>query len=241
MKVRNLQELQDIFNIRYENIKNRTLLIEDELKQIDVFFETVGKNIYRKDIVDFLTSIGKVPNHVFNTHWIYPPTGHFVDFKKYYEAYLYEEIEHPLPDNELTENISQKDMDSNMEGLKPVRLQAIELAKYTIWLKELKSTDTLKPQKNKDSLSQKQKLLALHYLGLDFRNHDYIKSAKVLQEIYGHHFEDSRKLMPMLYDTNNSLKTSDNLRSVLNIFKSIGFTDAVEDIQKDLDNCTNNS
>lgn len=241
MKVRNLHELQDIFNVRYEKIKNKTLLIEDELKQIDEFFETEGKNIYRQDLVDFLISIDRVPNSVFNTHWIYPPTGYFFDFKKYYEGYLYEEIELPIPDNKPTENIPQKDIDINMEGLKPVRLQAIELAKYTIWLKELKSTNTLKPQKKKDTLSQKQKLLALHYLGLDFRNHDYIKSAKVLQEIYGHHFEDSRKLMPMLYDTNNTLKTSDNLRSVLNIFKSIGFTDAVEDIQKDLDNCKKNT
>ncbi|SMG49718.1 hypothetical protein [Arenibacter troitsensis] len=241
MKVRNVQELQDIFNTSLSKAKNKEIIIENELKQIDVFLHTQGSNNYRKEIINLIAEHDNLNPNFDRINWLYFTKGDFDTFHRYYDDYLIQEIESPLPVYEFNNEISQEEINGFFEEIKRIRKQAIELAKYTIWLKALKSTNNSKPQKKNNTLSQKQKLLALHYLGLDFRKQDYIKSAKVLQEIYGHHFEDSRKLMPMLYDTNNSLKTSDNLRSVLNLFKSIGFTDAVEDIQKDLDNCTNNS
>tara|TARA_R110001606_G_scaffold150927_1_gene291241 strand:+ start:360 stop:1091 length:732 start_codon:yes stop_codon:yes gene_type:complete len=237
MKVRNLQELQDIFNIRYGKIKNKILLIEDELKQIDEFFKTEGKNIYRPDIVDFLSNNDIAPNSVFNTHWIYPPTGYFPYFKYYYEGYLYEEIEHQFPERKATDKFTQNEMASYLEGVKPVRLQAIELAKYTIWLKELKINPSVKVPISKSDLSLKQRILALHYLGLDFNKYNQTALGDVLSLVIDKNDSNTRTAINELLSAKNEnkIKSNENLLKMLEIFDNKAYTNIKLKINNDLE------
>jgi|GEM_PF-3544360 len=237
MKARTLQELQEIFNIRYEKIKNKSLLIEDELKQIDEFFKTEGKNIYRPDIVDFLNINDIVPNTVFKTHWIYPPTGYFPYFKYYYEGYLYEEIEHQLSEGKETNNNTQEEIDSYLEGLKPVRLQAFELAKYTIWLKELKIDPSLKASVSKSDLSLKQRILVLHYLGLDFNKYNQTALGDVLSLVIDKNDSNTRTAINELLSAKNEnkIKSNENLLKMLEVFDSKAYTNIKLKINNDLE------
>tara|TARA_R110002049_G_scaffold240328_1_gene413687 strand:+ start:1614 stop:2339 length:726 start_codon:yes stop_codon:yes gene_type:complete len=235
MKVRNLKELQDIFNIRYEKIKNKILLIEDELKQIDEFFKTEGKNIYRPDIVDFLSNNDILPNSVLNTHWIYPPTGYFSKFKFYYEGYLYEEIEYELPENKPTGNITYKEIKNYIKGMKPVRLQAFEFAKYTIWLKEIKSVPSKKEVVERIDLPLKQRILILDYLGVKHNNNSAL--SEVLSLAIGKSRYNTRTCLNELkhFDKEKEVRNKENLLKMLKIFEHQDFTKIRMKINEDLE------
>ena len=235
MKVRKLQELQEIFNIRLNNAKNKDILIENELKQIDIFLHTEGSNNSRKEILDLLAQYDNLKSNFDRINWLYYSKGDFDTFLRYYEDYLVNGIESPIPVYEFNNEISQEQVDGFFEEIKRIRKQAIELAKYALWLKELTTPNSSKLQKPKNSLTQKEKLLALHYLNIDFGENESNKDrAKLLSLILGLGEENIRKNLSYVSAGKNDVRTQANLKSVSQLFESHGFTDISLTIKKEL-------
>lgn len=114
--------------------------------------------------------------------------------------------------------------------------QAFEFAEYYKWLNELKSTPQKLPRKS--SLDHKEKLLALHYLGLDLSKFDNKKTAKILSEIIGHSEENTRKYLSYLAAGKNDVGTPKTLENTLNLFVSQGFDEISNTIKADLEKIT---
>ena len=124
MKVRKLQELQDIFNTRITTAKNMEVLIENELKQIDVFLHTQGSNNTRNELINILAEHDNLNPNFDRINWLYFTKGDFDTFHRYYEDYLIHEIESPLPVYEFNNEISQEELNGFFEEIKKIRKQA---------------------------------------------------------------------------------------------------------------------
>jgi hypothetical protein len=111
--------------------------------------------------------------------------------------------------------------------------QSYEFSEYYKWLNELLVVPQ-KPQK-KSSLSHKQKLLALHYLGLDTSKYDNTKIAKILSEILELSEDNTRQYLSYLSAGKNDVRTKTNLEKVNQLFENQEITDISNTIKKDLE------
>ncbi|MBA4275307.1 hypothetical protein [Flavobacterium sp.] len=112
-------------------------------------------------------------------------------------------------------------------------IQSYEFSEYYKWLNEL----LLVPQKaqKKSVLSHKQKLLALHYLGLDTSKYDNTKIAKILSEILDLSEDNTRQYLSYVTAGKNDVRTKNNLEKVNQLFENQGITDVSNAIKKDLE------
>lgn len=110
--------------------------------------------------------------------------------------------------------------------------QAKEFSKYYLWLKNLKPSDKVQKQ---SSLSHKQKMLALHYLGLDLSKYDNTKSAKILSLILDLDEGNTRKYLSYVSAGKNDVRTKTNLSKLNEVFKHQGLDDIAFTIKNDLD------
>ena len=125
------------------------------------------------------------------------------------------------------------DTDEMFEHKERVINQAYELADYYKWLNELIAT----PQKieKKSSLTHKQKLLALHYLGLDTSKFENSKTAKILSEILELSEDNTRQYLSYITAGKNEVRTKSNLEKVNQLFENQGLLDISSIIKKDLE------
>lgn len=112
--------------------------------------------------------------------------------------------------------------------------QARQLCKYYQWLKELKLS--AKSTTKKTGLTHKQKMLALHYLGLDLSLGDNKKLAFILSQILELDEENTRQYLSYLANGKNEVRTKNNLTKINQLFKNQGFIDISNSIQSDLEN-----
>ncbi len=111
--------------------------------------------------------------------------------------------------------------------------EAIQLADYYTWLKSLK-INLVKP-KQAASLSHRQKMLALHYLGLDLSRYDNTKLGNIFGDILGLDRGNTRKYLSYVNAGKNDVRTKKNLQAVLNLFESQEITDISAKIKSDID------
>jgi hypothetical protein len=111
--------------------------------------------------------------------------------------------------------------------------QAKQFCLYYQWLKQLKLGT--KPTTKKTSLSHKQKMLALHYLGLDLSLGDNTKLAFILSEILELNEDNTRQYLSYLISGKNEVRTKNNLTKVNQLFKNQGFIDLSITIELDLE------
>ncbi|WP_421806426.1 hypothetical protein [Flagellimonas sp.] len=111
--------------------------------------------------------------------------------------------------------------------------EAMQFADYYTWLKSLKNVPS-KP-KTKSQLSHKEKMLALHYLGLDLSKYDNTKAGEVLGEILGMDKGNTRQYLSYVRAGKNEVRTLDNLRDVLQLFEDPIFKDISSAIKSDID------
>ncbi|WP_157718045.1 hypothetical protein [Gramella sp. MAR_2010_147] len=215
-------ELKKSFNSKTEHSTEKQFIIENELREINNFINNlpivkVQNKYYTKYHPDtkgteiFELDIPQVQRRffaeAFNSILI---TGEFNIEKNYYE---------PIQAFEIKQDIIK---------------QASEFVEYYKWLNELKNT----PQKNlkKSSLDHKEKLLALHYLGLDLSKFDNKKTAKIISEIIGHSEENTRRYLSYLSaNRKNDVRTPKTLKKTLNLFESQGFDEISNTIKSDLE------
>ncbi len=121
---------------------------------------------------------------------------------------------------------------------KNISEQAKEFYYYYKWLNELKTK--AKPSNNfstkLDTLTNKQKVLALYYLGLNFKDQDYSQTARLLEPILNIPWTDSRKFVRILHHQDEKMMNKDNLKIVLHLFEKEKFTDQAKKIRLDLEN-----
>jgi len=224
MNLTTLSELQNNFKLALKNASSTKYLIENELKEINNFLnydplEKYNNRGLRKFLIKPESQrIFKIPiqnyqrtlfTEAFNNYMI---NGKF-DIPKY-------------------EGITDDQFNDNQSVVK----QAFEFSNYYKWLTSLKET----PEKSikKSSLDHKEKLLALHYLGLDLSKFDNKKSAKILSEILGHSEENTRKYLSYLTAGKNNVRTEKTLKNTFNLFKNSGLEEISNSIKQDLDKIT---
>ncbi|PHR93132.1 MAG: hypothetical protein COA80_13725 [Leeuwenhoekiella sp.] len=106
------------------------------------------------------------------------------------------------------------------------------LFQYYSWLQDIENE---KPKPKKYELTHKQKMLALHYLGLDLSQYDNTKSAKILSLILDLDEGNTRKYLSYVAAGKNDVRTKSNLKKLNEVFKHQGLDDIAFTIKNDLD------
>lgn len=222
MNLTTLSELKRTFNSALEQSPDKQFLIENELREVFNFINNIPiPKVQKRFFVKYHptqkgTGIFNLPIHqgrdfseAFNT---IIRTGEFHIEKKFHE---------PIEAFEIRQNVIK---------------QAFEFVEYYKWLNGLKNSPQKLPKKS--SLDHKEKLLALHYLGLDLSKFDNKKTAKILSEIIGHSEENTRKYLSYLAAGKNDVRTPKTLKNTLNLFESQGFNEISNTIKTDLEKIT---
>ncbi len=222
MNLTTLSELKKAFNSALQNSPDKQFLIENELREINNLLNYVPvprtkkrlfESAYRRPKGTGIFYIEIAPGGLFCEAFnSILRTGEFKIEKSFHE---------PIEAFEIRQ-----------QNVK----QAFEFAEYYKWLNSLKSSPQKLPKRS--SLDHKEKLLALHYLGLDLSKFDNKKTAKILSEIIGHSEENTRKYLSYLAAGKNDVRTPKTLKNTLNLFESQGFVEICNTIKTDLEKIT---
>lgn len=219
MKIIPLEELQERFNSVLSTITEKQSLINLELQEIVNYLNYTPP--LKRHKMDFLIEP--------ETDAIFILTFDLNQRKLLKRAFngfnVYGEFE-------LKESKSKFQRTIDIE--KKVILQAFEFSKYFKWLKELE----FKPNttQNKSKLTLNQKVLALHYLGLDLRNYDKTKSSKVLSQIIGEDESNTRKSLSYINSAikEEKVKNKQNLKKLIELFENEQFDTIKRNLKEDL-------
>jgi len=207
------------FENRSQNITNIDFFIKEELNQID---KLLNHRDFQTDTSSFMSSrkMYRPKIEIFsNLYW--KIRLEWEVFENAYKQYCYNEIE------------SEFDGYVNSPTTIQAHTQGFEFAKYTLWLKRDMKNDGLN-KKKKTPLSHKQKMLALHYLGLDLSKYDNTKSAKILSQILDLSEENTRKYISYLSAGKNNVRTKSNLEKLSQLFEQQNFIDVSNQINSDI-------
>ena len=217
------EELQnqfiDKFKTELEKVKNPDYLIENEIKQINAYTTSKNADVSHNGI---FRSYDNNTNSVFDLSHI----GSKDKFIEIFTHYLIHE------NYEIDENALMYQSIKNHSEL------SISFAKYFIWLKELQGKLTSKKLKPKASLTHKQKMLILYYLGLDIIEHDKTSMSKLLYHLLDLNEDNTRKYLSYVANGKNEVRTKNNLKTVKTVFEKYGFLELSNTIQKDIDKIT---
>lgn len=220
MKTTTLNQLQKEFEIALKSCINKKYLIENELKEVLNYVNTIPNNkLWQKPVKPifenklskiFVIDIPSMLRNLFNDAFTnYMTLGHFEVVK------------------------SHTDTNEMYQIKEDTVKQANVFSEYYKWLNELIAT----PQKveKKSSLTHKQKLLALHYLGLDTSKFENSKTAKILSEILELNEDNTRQYLSYITAGKNEVRTKSNLEKVNQLFENQGLLDISTIIKKDLE------
>ena len=222
MSITSLESFQEKFNQALNETINPQLLLENEVKEVEQFTSKTQRFFNPRDAFK---------NRKLKTQ----ENGVFDITLKYFNKQVFVEAFNSVlitGDFKIKSQTSQEDDLFYQTKLISVQ-QAKEFSKYYLWLKDLKPT-TNKIQKQ-PSLSHKQKMLALHYLGLDLSKYDNTKSAKILSLILDLDEGNTRKYLSYVSAGKNDVRTKTNLSKLNEVFKHQGLDDIAFTIKNDLD------
>lgn len=228
----NFENLKRDFNSRIENITNQSLFIQNELKQIDFFINHKDYTQQPKSTFQSLNNRYIPKNEILKNIYNSVIYG-WNSFLFAYNDFYYNEVEIEFQGLKSVTGSQIDESNSFYKTHKECHLQGIELAKYTLWLKrsaEKKPSSVTK----KSTLSHKQKMLALHYLGLDLSKYDNTKSAKILAQILDLSEENTRKYISYLSAGKNNVRTKSNLEKLSQLFEQQNFIDVSNQINSDI-------
>lgn len=216
-------ELQNKFNTVTENSINRNILIETEIREIEIYINNIPvyTRTFKKTVKPL--TINKSPK-IFDFSGVHINRQIFNEsFYEYLNNGKTITIERLYNDNDETYKHKQNSAD-----------QAIEFFKYYEWLKIQLST----PQKaeKKNSLSHKEKMLALYYLGLDMRKFgNNVQSASILSKIIGFDESNTKRFLTYFDGKECEVKKEPNMTKMLELFEHHDFKEIHNAIKKDLE------
>lgn len=205
-------QLKNDFQKEISNGANEKFLARKERSAIDKFLEIVDKQSSNDgSIYDFMQI-----NAVFDPLLMAAKSR--APFKVCFDNYLlYQEAD---PDNAYS--------DSMNEGIVKA---AIEFGKYYLWLNDILTSNKTAA---KNVLTHKQKLIALHYLNLDFNLYENKALARVLASILQLNQENTRKYLSYVSMGENDVRTKNNLNAVKELFENSGMVEVAGKIEEDL-------
>lgn len=212
------------FTNKLNTVKNKEYLIENEINQILAFTSSPDKDPNFLGDLNFANETKSVFNLM--------EMGNPVYFNSVFNEYLIEEKVTPILEfNEEGEMLPVED-----DFFKEEREDAIAFVKYYLWLKALQNPEKAKSkEKAKATLTHKQKMIALHYLGLNTSKYDNVKTAKILSQILDVGEENTRKYLSYLSAGKNNVRTSPNLEKVSQLFENAGITEVSTKINLDIE------
>lgn len=198
------------FEKEYQKTENKRFLVENEIKEVESFLDTDIFKIARKSrLMGYSHKLNRVFRVKYTSNDVFKSFFHGIQLNSNFE----------LP----------KDC-QNVEYYENVFKDVLELSSYYDYLKDL----IKKPKQAKSTLSHKQKMLALHYLGLDLSKHEKKSIAVILSQILDLDYENTRKYLTYYSGGKNDVRTKSNLEKMYEIFKNQGFTDISNTIKEDL-------
>ncbi|WMI66719.1 hypothetical protein RBH94_06030 [Aestuariibaculum sp. YM273] len=213
------------FKSSLETIKNKEYLIDNEINQIQLFTSSEGSSSIPWNPGDL--NFNNETNSVFDLMEM----GGRSYFNSVFNEYLmHGEVQPIYEENEEGEMIP-----TDEDFLRHDRENAILFADYYQWLKELKNGKNKSHKPKLSPLTHKQKILALHYLGLDLNKYDNVKTAKILSQILGVGEENTRKYLSYVSAGKNSVRTKQNLDKIHQLFENVGVTEISNKIKSDLE------
>ena len=219
MEVVKLSELQENFNSVSQNSPYQIIIIENEIDEVMKYVTTIPPvygTRHFKEISKPRTTY--MSNRIFNLD-----IHDRVLFSKAFSEIMY------TGDFKLES--------TNIENYKTIE-QAKELFEYYLWLRKLLKERQSTPQKTekKSPLTHKQKMLALYYLGLDFRKFKNNKqSAIILSKILDLDFYNTKENLTYFDGINCEVKTEDNIKATLELFEHKDFKEIHTRIKKDIE------
>ena len=215
-----------VFENKIKEVQNTNYLIENEIEQIKLFTSSDGN---LKEFAGDL-NFDNETNSVFDLMHL----ENRVLFNDIYHQYLINGEYESILGKPVEEGESHLLGIEEDDFLMSVIEEAVLFADYYNWLKSLESTPA--KQSKKTQLTQKEKLLALNYLNIDFGENESNKDrAKILSLILGLGEENIRKNLSYVSAGKNDVRTHANLKSVSQLFESHGFTDISLTIKKELE------
>lgn len=198
--------------------KNKKYLIEKEIKQINKVIET------DKPLFGYSGDAGPEvrTNSVFKERF-------FAD--NYFNSLFHQYIEDGGFDFEpILDDKYKRHTDYLMK-------KVIPFADYYLWLKQQLQNFAENKTIKKSDLTLSQKILSLHYLGLNLDNFDRTKSSKILSKILNQNEDNTRKYLNKLSSAKkeNEIKSKKNLNILLEIFENEQFKEVQNKIKKDID------
>jgi hypothetical protein len=215
MKFKKFEELQSEFSAELDKAVEKKNLIAIELEGINSYLnQTLSNDIFGPAILPQPFSIFKLEIYFI----------HLKLLKNAFYGYLvYNKFEIPVADYE-----DQLMIDLNKKVVK----QGSELAKYCNWLNSL----NVKPiiGNSGQSLNLEQKLLALHFLGLNLKDFNNTHSAKVLGKILNVGSENIRKDLSNLHGGKNKIRNITNFEKLLELFKNKTFDSILIKLKREI-------
>lgn len=205
-------QLKKDFQKEISNGANENFLARKERSAIDKFIELVdNQSSDDGSIYDFM-QIKAVFDPLVMAAWSRFP------FKVCFDNYLlYQEAD---PENVYSDKLYEN-----------ILKAAIEFGKYYLWLNDiLTSSKTVV----KNVLTHKQKLIALHYLNLDFNLYENKALAKALSSILQLNQENTRKYLSYVSMGENDVRTKNNLNAVKELFEYSGLNEVADKIKLEL-------
>jgi len=222
MEIIKLSQLQNDFNKAIGISSNRNIIIEDEITEVKIYVDSIPVlSTWRRS---------SSPSHLHKGNKIFnldiPVYSRDLFNKAFYGIQSYGDYKKEKQLNETEE--------THEHHLKVIK-QAFDFFEYYKWLKELLNTP-IKTADTENAMPVKQRLLALHYLGMDTSEHNHTKCAEILAEVLGVGSENIRKSLSHLYaGKNNSVRTKNNLEKVKLLFDSQGLTQISNQIKADIE------
>lgn len=226
------ETLQKDFSTRSEKLARKKLYTQNELRQIDVFLNQKAYDIrgghfgetinnYSPEI-EILKKIFSVVQYGWST------------FTNSYNYYLYNEEEKEFVPFEDDKGAHDTLLVKFNQKHKACHQQGYEFAKYVLWLKRAEDKSVLSKQKSNE-LTHKQKMLALYYLGLDFRKfQNNVQSAKILSKILDHDYTNTKDYLTYFGGKKSKVKTKANLSQMLELFEHEDFKEIYNAIKEDV-------
>lgn len=210
MTTNNFEKLKNNFDKAIQKVHNQKFLVERELKSLEKFvFEEPNADGLGFAIYNFRS--------IFQPYELHSPG--LYPFKEAFEALL------------LNEDL--KDIEIGIKDYQRIGLEeAKELFRYYQYVQDC-SIENKKPG-SKESFSHKQKLLALHYLGLDLKGIENSKAAVILSKILGLNEENTRQYLSYVSAGKNQVRTIKNLEKVKELFEKEGIETITDKIKADL-------
>lgn len=219
MNLTTFSELKKAFNSALEQSTDKQFLVENELREVNNFINNLPiPKVQKRFFVKYHPA--QKGTEIFN---LAIPQGRefseaFTSILKTGDLKIEKSFHEPTEAFEIRQNIVK---------------QASEFAEYYKWLNGLKNSPQKLPRKS--SLSHKQKLLALHYLGLDTGKFDNSAIAKILAEVLELSEDNTRQYLSYITAGRNNVRTKSNLEKLHQIFEKQGLTEISNKIKSDIE------